>query len=199
MDHTLHGTEGHRAQLRALTETRIPSRQDVDEAVGNLRSAITDAARQLDDSLLGEDRRTALLQQALEFHYRHGDDSCPVCGDGFLDEEWSQRVLAQLAENADRLAAARRARNAVRHHGQEIRDIVARVPAFTAPTDAGLSTLPRAQAAHTRWAKLPEDDSALADHVAAAYTELADSVSTLRAEAAELLAAHEGAWTPLAA
>ncbi|RCW45857.1 hypothetical protein DFQ14_102158 [Halopolyspora algeriensis] len=186
-----HGTDEHGGdfvRLRKLAHTWIPSQQDVDNAVGNLRSAIAESARLLDDSLLGEDRRTDLLRQALEFHHRHGETSCPVCGEGTLDEEWGRRVLDQLADDQARLTTVRQARNAVGQHARIVRELVARVPALTTPDTLTLSTLARAQAAHTRWAQLPDDNAALPEHVAATYPELAEATAALRAEATAALA-----------
>ncbi|MDR7304214.1 AAA family ATPase [Haloactinomyces albus] len=191
-------SDGALTRLQELAHAWVPPQQEVDDAVGALRSTLAEELILLENSLLGEDHRTVLLRQALEFQHQHGETPCPVCGEGTLDDEWGKRVLAQLNEDEARLAAARQARDAVHHRARHLRELVARVPTPTAPRDIELSTLTRAQAAHARWMQPPDDNSALADHVAASYAELAEAVSALRDEAATALAEREDAWAPLA-
>ena len=92
--------------------------------------------------------RGRLLETGLEFHERHGTQSCPVCGQGTLDEDWAQRARAALQQEqaaaralGEARSAARRARNAVR----ELVDAVAEPPA----AGEELTTLAAAREAYT--------------------------------------------------
>ena len=48
--------------------------------------------------------RAKLLQMSLAFHDQHGEQRCPVCGQGTLDEHWA--VAARDALQRDQRAVA---------------------------------------------------------------------------------------------
>jgi recombinational DNA repair ATPase RecF len=184
--------------LRALANISLPTLDVVADAVDELRRAIRTMAEQGDQSIALAERRTDLLAQAVNLHAQHGDMTCPVCGEGSLDSGWHDRVTAELAQDNADLAKFRSARNVLRHRLAKSRDLVNATVSFSAPEGIGLHSLLPAQAAQARWNAAPADDSGLADHIVRTYPELAAATAAVRIEAAELLTAHEDAWTPIA-
>jgi ABC-type hemin transport system ATPase subunit len=142
--------------------------------------------------------RARLLESSLEFHDQHGDQRCPVCGQGTLDEHWvvSARAALERAESAARDLTAARAES------QQARSaVVALVRSVVRPplADAELGALERARVAYSDFAELPVgDDVALAEHVDATLPRLHAAYAELAQEASALIQAREDAWTPVA-
>jgi hypothetical protein len=191
-------SSGAAVQLRALAQTVIPSQGAIDETVVALRQAVQSVADRSDRSVELAERRTALLARALELHSRHGDMACPVCGQGDLDAGWHDRVAAELARDNTVLTDLRAARTKLGQVRHTAHALINQVPSFTAPAGVTLTALPRADTARQRWLQAPEDDAALAEHLAQCYLELAAAVTELSAEAAALAADREDTWAPLA-
>ena len=82
------GTQAPRSEpierLRRLTRLSVPSRRQVADATGRLRSAVAGMAARVDAEAERSAQHADLLDQALALHDAHGDQSCPVCGVGDL-------------------------------------------------------------------------------------------------------------------
>lgn len=183
-------------QARQLT---APSAEDAESKCTALRSAALAAQQEVRrvDALAAD--RAQLLESSLEFHDQHGDQRCPVCGQGALDHEWALTARAAL----ERDQSALRDLTAARAETEQARSaVVAMVRAVARPAlaDADLGGLDAARAAYDRFAELPVgDDVALADHVEATLPPLQAAYAALAQEAANLLQAREDAWSPVAA
>lgn len=84
------------ALLRGLASLQIPSAEAVHTATERLQAcderanavAATDAGR--------TEQIADLLARSLAFHEAHGDQPCPVCGDGMLGGDWRARTEATV-------------------------------------------------------------------------------------------------------
>lgn len=176
----------------------VPSAEDVELKLAVLRSA-AQAERQeaLRADIVAADR-ARLLESSLEFHEQHGDQSCPVCGQGSLDENWAVAARAALerAESAARdLTAARAESRQARSAVVTMARNVLRPPL----SDAELSGLDAARTLYDDFAELPvDDDLALAEHVMTTLPPLRAAYADLAQEATALIQAREDLWSPVA-
>ncbi|MES3664439.1 MULTISPECIES: AAA family ATPase [Mycobacterium] len=183
-------------QARQLTS---PSAEDSEIKYTALRSAAQalQAEVRRADALAAD--RAQLLESSLEFHDQHGDQLCPVCGQGILDQGWALAARAALERDQSALSDL----TAARAEAQQARSaVVAMVRSVARPplADAELSTIEAARAAYDVFAELPiGDDLALADHVQATLPALRTAYAALTQEASDLLQAREDAWSPVAA
>ena len=193
--------EGVVALLRGLSTVAVPGAGAVKGAAATLRTAVA-AARAAEQTDAGRARQIAdLLDRSLELHAVHGDQPCPVCGAGELDDEWRSPTEAEarrLRTEAAEADQAQRALDAARRHAQAL---------LTAP----LSILGRADtagvdatalcAAWERWANLPRDaaHSRLIEHLEAEHGNLSAAADSFREQAVAELERMEEAWRPLVA
>ncbi|MEB3982518.1 AAA family ATPase [Mycobacterium sp. 663a-19] len=176
----------------------VPSGEEVDSKCTALRSAAQAERREAQrvDALAAD--RAQLLESGLEFHDQHGDQRCPVCGQGTLDQDWALAARAAL----ERDQSALRDLTAARAEVQQARSAVVtmlRSVARAPLADDDLSTLVAAHAAYDLFAELPMgDDLALADHVDTTLPALRAAYAELIQEASDLVQAREDAWSPVA-
>lgn len=142
--------------------------------------------------------RAQLIAQGLNFHEQHGDQQCPVCGQGSLDNRWAVAARAALERelsSAQALTAARAATAQARAAVVNLIRGVARPPL----SDDELTTLSAAQQAWERLAELPvDDDLALVEHVTATLPDLERSYAALQQEASGLIQQRASQWDPVA-
>ena len=175
-----------------------PSSDDAAQKLTALREAAASEREEArtSDALAAD--RAQLLEQGLEFHERHGDQQCPVCGQGSLDGRWALAARAAL----ERELSASRALKAARAAAEQARSsVVVLVRGVPRPplSDDELTALPAAQQAWKQFAELPtDDDAALAEHVAATLPELQRSYTVLREQASELTQQRADDWDPVA-
>ncbi|KKW65691.1 recombinase RecF [Mycolicibacterium elephantis] len=163
-----------------------------------LRSAAENQRQeeQRSDALAAE--RAQLLEKGLAFHQHFGDQKCPVCGHGRLDETWAvaaRTALEQDQEAAQALTAARaataQARSAVMTAVREV--------AAPPPADSELTTLAAAREAYDAFVKLPSDgEIALVEHISDTLGPLREAYVNLQREAAHLIKERADAWGPIA-
>lgn len=176
----------------------VPTAEDAELKLAVLRSA-AQAERQeaLRADTVAADR-ARLLESSLEFHEHHGDQSCPVCGQGSLDENWAVAARAALerAESAARdLTAARAESRQARSAVVTMARNVLRPPL----SDAELSGLDAARSMYDDFAELPvDDDLALVEHVTTTLPPLRAAYADLAQEATALIQAREDLWSPVA-
>lgn len=182
-------------QAQALS---FPPPDEVAAKLEALRDAATKEAEESRhcDALATD--RARLLEQALEFHEQHGDQRCPVCGNGELNDSWAAAARAAMEQE---LSAAR-SLTAARAATTEARTaIISLVRGVSRPprSDADLTALPAAQQAWDHLVELPvDDDAALAEHVQGAMPGLERSYAALREQASELLQRKADEWAPVA-
>jgi energy-coupling factor transporter ATP-binding protein EcfA2 len=176
----------------------VPSAEDAQPKCEALRSAARAEQQEVQraDALAAD--RAQLLEASPEFHEQHGDQHCPVCGQGTLDDNWA--LAARAALERDQIAVLDL--NAARAEAQQARSaVVAMVRTVARPplADADLATLEAARAAYDRFAEVPVgDDLALADHVDATLPPLRAAYEELAQEALALVQTREDAWGPVA-
>jgi hypothetical protein len=176
----------------------VPSAEEAEPKCAALRSAAQSEQQEMRrvDALAAD--RAQLLESSLEFHEQHGDQRCPVCGQGTLDENWALAARAALERDQSALSDL----TAARAETQQTRSaVVAMVRSVARPplTDADLGTLDAARGAYDRFSELPVgDDLALADHVDATLPALRDAYVALAQEASALIQARADAWSPVA-
>ena len=185
------------AWLQAVRLT-MPTAEEIHDTCTALRSA---ARNEIEESrradALAADR-ARLIEQGLTFHDQHGDQPCPVCGQGVLNGNWAVAARAALEQDrsaAEDLTAARAAARQARSALVALARSAQRPPL----SDADLSTLDAAREAYDRFAELPlDDDLALADHVESTIGDLEQRYAALREQATALIQTRQDAWSPAA-
>src|SRR5215207_4851346 len=146
-------------------------------------------------------RQTAeLLGAALEFHERHGDQDCPVCGQGALDAEWrtaTEEEIGRLRQLAEQVDLAHRL---MEESMKSARAYLLPVPAvLSSASEIGLEVEDLIGAWKTWSAGASiEESEALAQHLAASIPAVADGVERLKATASRELQRREDIWRPIA-
>ena len=181
-------------QAQRLT---VPTVDELQPKCAALRSAAENEREeaQRSDALAAD--RAELLGMGLAFHVDHGDQPCPVCGQGTLDATWAVAARAALEQDqsaAEDLTAARAATQQAR---SALVGLIRRVqPPPLADADLDLAA---ARAAYDRFSEFPvDDDLALADHVEHTLPELEQAYAALRQQADDLISEREDAWSPVA-
>lgn len=182
-------------QAAALT---VPAVDDVEQACAALRTAAAEQvkAERSADALASD--RVQFLETSLEFHDRHGTQPCPVCAQGSLDDEWVVRARAALADELGAAGALRTARSAA-HRARQTLTALIRTVSAPPSEDAELTTVASARDAYQTFSTPPiDDDTALADHVELALSDLRITYDALQREAAGRIDQRDDAWHPVA-
>ena len=193
--------EGVVALLRGLSTVVVPGAGAVQAAAATLRTAAA-AARAAEQTDAGRARQIAdLLDRSLGFHAAHGDEACPVCGSGELNDEWRSRTEAaarRLRAEAAEADQAQRALGDARRHAQTL---LTAPPSILGRSDAAGVDATALRAAWDRWANLPDEmsDARLIGHLEAEHGNLSAAADSLREQAAAALECLEEAWRPLGA
>src|SRR5690606_14309155 len=170
---------------------------DVDQIASELSEAATRLAA-LEETEAGRSRRSIdLLEAALAEHADHGDQPCPVCGEGVLDTDWRSRAEAQVQELKRTAAAYDEAARALDETRRRAQSLIAPVPFELSASVAGLETEP-CREQWERWASPPADPEGLEEHLRTAFPPFATEFEQLQKGAAALKAEGEDTWRPLA-
>lgn len=201
----LAGTEPVAAQreqvLVTLESIGAPDLDRVAKAASDLR----DAAESL-EALRGSDAERArklagMLESAVEFHDRHGDVDCPVCGreDGLAGDRVAElraeieRLRSEARAVDDALKATRDARvraKAALGARPEVLDSLRTV-------DAGVD-VSALRAAWDAWSGAPELDEELVAHLEDACLPLVEATKAVRAAAEDRRQRLADQWRPIA-
>ena len=189
----------HLARLAELTGPDADRATEIAQAIRDALQARanvqgTDAARAL--------RTAELLAAALRLHTDHGDQDCPVCGEGRLD---GARV-AVLTDEADELlrqsGAAKSADDVLTLATDAAHRLLNEVPSTFAPAAAAGVNLPEldpARAAWEHWIDAPEGDpGALADHLVTQVAAVIDATAALATAARVRHDQLDDLWRPWA-
>lgn len=193
------------ARLNSLATLTTPDPVHAAGLAAQLRDALANARSLADDATRASDQRSELLRTALRLRDDHlaGDSAgqsitCPVCGEGTLDEQWAAHTREVIDAESQQLAMYREARTLTQRLESEARTLLTS-PATLAPIDGiDLATLAAYQQAVTRAVEVPSAVEDLAAHLEARIPELDTAAAALRAEAAEHAAALHDSWTPIA-
>ncbi|WP_428342376.1 AAA family ATPase [Mycobacterium sp.] len=185
------------AAWREAERLAAPAADEVAAACDALRSAKArengEVARS--DTLAAD--RGKLLELSLTFHDQHGEQLCPVCGEGMLNQQWAAAAHDALQRDQQAVQALTSARAELQRARAALVALVRSVP--QPPDDDELNTLSGAREAYEQLLKLPADgDLALADHVEQAMPAVAQSYFAARQQADELIQSRKDAWTPVA-
>lgn len=185
--------------LRQLSSLTGPDPDVARRAADELRlaaravraSAGTDAARSR--------HLIQLLGAALDHHTDHGDEPCPVCGQGHLDDDWRTGVEQHLVDLREASRAAEDAHQRLRGAVDSATRLADPPPAvLTRCAELGLDA-EDALSAWMAWSQAPADEpDALADHLASTVDGVNAALTQLRESAAAELARRDDVWRPLA-
>lgn len=185
------------AAWREAERLAVPGADDVAAACEALRSAKATESSEIERSDTLAADRGKLLELSLAFHDQHGEQRCPVCGEGTLDGHWASAAREALHKDQRAVQALTSARAEVQRARSALVTLVRSVP--QPPVDAELSTLDDARKAYEHFLKLPADgDLALADHVEQSLPAVAQSYSAAHQQADELIQTRKDAWSPVA-
>lgn len=194
-------TEGGEANLppawQQAERLTVPDSEEIAAGCLALRSAKTTEREETEraDTLAAD--RGKLLELSLEFQAEHGEHRCPVCGEGTLDEHWAEAAREALQKDQLAVHALNAARIELQRARSSLVALVRSVP--PPPDDADIPGLAEAQQAFEQFLTLPPDgDLALAEHVEKSFPAVAQSYSTVRHEAEQLIKSRKDAWSPVA-
>lgn len=192
-----HTTSG--AALAALDAIAIPTFDELTEASDALRRSATAVIEADTHTAAGAETTAALLRAVLDHTAAHPGADCPVCGTaGVIDDDWRARTNEALAAHEQATAQLTRAR-------RELTQVTARATSLVRPAPPALDEAAAAGidatdllSAWQRWSTPVADPVELADHLDAAYVDLAAALTGVQAQIAEARKARQESWTPLA-
>ena len=141
----------------------------------------------------------SLLRSAVAFHEHFGEESCPVCGAGRLDDDWREAAGRAVQSLSHEAAEAESADRALATAIAGARSLMLPVPEVLDRAEAvGIDTadLRRAWVA---WLTLPGEGEAeaLADHLEQSLPRLLEAAGPVREAASSELGRREDAWRPV--
>lgn len=184
--------------LSELTALRAPGLAQLTTAAAQLREAAetsdqwrdTDSARALAD--------ISLLDQALQWHTRSGDNDCYVCGAGRLDARWRAQAEQRIATLQAAAAGAIAAQTKLAEAQKAAKQLVTAPPPVLYRIDqTGLDGT--ALAVWKRFEMLPDDPYLAADHLEKTGAELSAAVTDLAKAANFQRIDRQDSWAPLVA
>ena len=189
------------SSLRSLARLETPDPGIVSGAAERLRTAVGAMA---EAGAADAERRIARLdlrRQALQLHREHGDQSCPVCSSGSLDDAWAQASRDLIALQEDELRELSDARDELEAARRVVLAHVHRRPATTdrAPSEELEPVVADLRTAWDAFHTVPDGDLALAEHLSAHASQLSAAAGQARSAATAALAERDDAWGPLAA
>lgn len=191
--------------LRVLATLTAPDDAAVESAVERLRAAkngLADAGAAI--SQRNRDR-LKLLEQGILLHSTHGDQTCPVCRVGDLEDKWAEASRAIVEHEKTQFADVEMAHQTFDIAFDAARKIIQPPPATlrTSPLPSLQTLVDKTREAWTMWASVEITKDAhgadsLAAHIESQLPPLAHSLELLRAAAAAEISALDDEWQPLA-
>src|ERR671910_1511435 len=184
-------TEG--AALRQLSTLEGPSADEVSIAAEGLEAASA-AIGQFGGTEAQKAFQTAeLLESALRFHADHGDQDCPVCGQGELDRTWrdeTENEVARLRTVAEQADLAHRLRDEAM---KSAKSLMLSPPSLLSSASALGISVDDLMSAWKSWSSGASIDDAqqLAEHLRTAHAPLLREVEAVREAAAKELQTRE--------
>lgn len=188
------------ASLRALAQLESPDSASVGASADRLRAAVNAMANAGEAEATRRVARLDMRRQALRLHSDHGEQSCPVCSQGTLDEAWAEASRALVAHQEAELRELTGARAELDAARRVLCGLVQRRPTVTddAPSQDLEAVIAQVRTTWEAFESVPNGDLALADHLELHAEELASAVGAVRVTATAALAERDDAWGPLA-
>ena len=188
------------ASLRALSQLQTPDPGHVSTAAEQLRAAVTGMAEAGEAEAARRVARLDIRRQALRLHAQHGEQTCPVCNQGTLDDAWLQTSRDLVAHEEAELQELSDARAELAAARQALRALAQRRPATTdrAPVEEVATALADLR---TTWNDSSPPPTATWHWRTTSQLhaeELATKAGTVRAAASAALGERDDAWGPLA-
>jgi recombinational DNA repair ATPase RecF len=189
--------------LQQIANLQLPSLDAVQLASTQLRAA-ADTVDGVRTAVLAQTSATLrLLDAAVAFHNDHGDQVCPVCGEGQLDAEWRADADERRESLRRQTSELSEAEEALRRALLAARELVVGQPSALGRADLGFATTEAA----TAWTQLaevspgsgPDDARRFADHLERHSVALHDACAPVIEAAAARVAELDASWRPIAA
>lgn len=182
--------------LRRVESLRTPAADDVLAAVAELREAEKNFLEVMETAAGEQSKVVNLLQTALHVHELGDSESCPVCGEGTLDDDWradTQRRIDEMEAATERTKRAQRRRKNARQAALKLINAVPSIP------DVELDPRAAAVEARAAWEGLAEHESAedLARGIESTFDAIEQAMSALREAATEQLRRLNTEWRPV--
>ncbi|MQY28162.1 DNA replication and repair protein RecF [Nocardia sp. RB56] len=196
------------AALQAIMRLRLPDAAEVDAAAGVLDDRLAALARHSTGDTEAELRVLDLLRRARAHTHAGGEVSCPLCGQGTLDQRWQRDADAQIARLTERAAALTAAHDELDEALRRVRELVRPVPSELDPSaldGSGVDTGP-ARWTWSVWAAAggeacPPDapcaGTPRGDRLRGAHADALRCLTVLQRSARKELDRLDAAWTPL--
>lgn len=200
------GDLGPISSLRSLTSLSAPDPTAIESAVDRLRTAKNDLADAGASVSQRSRDRLRLLDQGLELHAHHGDQTCPVCREGQLDSSWAQ-TSREIADRSRReFAEVEQSHQTFELAFDSLRRSLTPPPHAlrTSPVSELDDVVLEARDAWARWSEVKVTRDAagadvLTEHVARTFSDLTAAVELVREQATKQIAVLDDDWQPLAA
>ena len=186
--------------LRALATGDAPASQAIQDVSAQIVKAHERLTAIASSDTARADRLLKMLTEALALHDHHGDQPCPICGEGTIDIAWSSRARerqARLRQEAREAHAAQKARTDAR---DAARQLCTAAPAALGQAEQVGIDASTAIYAWRDWTEAPDgepDLPELANRLAQRGAALQEAVANLRASARDELDRLQALWQPL--
>ncbi|GAA4682364.1 ATP-binding protein [Pseudonocardia yuanmonensis] len=176
------------APLRAVVAQRLPEPDEVAAAAAEIRRRLDEHAAAATAETGHADRVAQLLRAALHDHAESATPTCPVCGQGTLDESWRTRAAARAEELEQATAESRRLTAALDRAVSAARALVRPLP------------VPEPGEAIQAWSAAAQTTgpAALAQALEAAHGPALTELTEIQAAAEQQLAHLDETWAPVA-
>ena len=141
-----------------------------------------------------------LLRSAVAFHEHFGEQSCPVCGSGQLDDDWREAAGRAVQSLSREAAEAESADRALATAIAGARGLMLPVPEALDRAEAVGIDAADLSRAWVAWLTVPNGGgaAALADHLEQSLPRLLEAAGVVREASSSELDRREDAWRPVA-
>ncbi len=187
------------SRLRRLSSFEVPGGEEIASISAELRSAAAELESAVGTPVERDLAVAGLLDGAIRFHANHGDQPCPVCREGVLDDSWQARAVEErdaLRRRAAQLESGRKRMEKARER------VIALPSSFPLARQGEGEGIPAGafEQAMEHWASKDSitDPAALADHLERSGAALEEAAELLREAARRELDRLRAEWLPLA-
>lgn len=184
--------------LNQLANLTAPDPREIGRLADGLREAAASAAAFAGTEPARDLRTAELLEAALGFHREHGDEECPVCGGGRLDQAWAEDARRRAEELRSTATEAGRIEAALARARADVRRAVTAPPAVLAGDQVAGVEVAGLLRAYEAWQQVlrHSDDAKQAEALVTAADDLAAGVGAVRGAAAREHERRQDAWRP---
>ena len=180
-------------ELQTLSQLVLPTLDQVVAVASQVEKATVDLEALSGTDLQRASDTASLLQRAWDHHRHHGEEPCPVCGEGRLDAEWSISTKTRIGELERDASRYRVAQAKLDQEMQEAKRLVKppTIPVNTPVDTGGLRDAWRI------WATLPDNPSQIPQSLIDNYDTVAEAAGSVIQQARERHSAREAIWMPV--